>query len=369
MKISISPLRCVLGDVIAGESSASYHFPSAECLSDGSIYFCARKDKGMDDPYASTEAVRYFPETGELIPMPSPTAQDMAADGSRTAYGCYVSEIAPNELIAVYGLIEPEGRKCLFDEKTFGVCKTTLRIARSYDNGMTWEKSEALDYQTADIMIPSKIFRTKNGIWGFHVEMHNHWEEKYREPIQARFVYSVDGAKTFDRAAFIPHDENFLAGDARATTDAEGNLCSFFWGFDLVTMTDLAVYRSFSEDGGLHWSYVEPIQLKKQITSPFWLSNDTYLCIYQERFSDHPGLYAALSYDGGMTWDEENAVGIFVKGNAPKSGNAFDKGIDEAYTFGYSTLTKLAHNKALVTFWHSNGGSTCISICELTGEA
>lgn len=81
MKIHISPLTCVLGDVVANEHSAGFHFPGAELLSDGSIYICARKDKGMDDPYGSTEAVRYFPETGELIPMPSPTAQDLTEDG------------------------------------------------------------------------------------------------------------------------------------------------------------------------------------------------------------------------------------------------------------------------------------------------
>ena len=368
MKIQISPLKCVIGDAVANPNSAGYHFPGAEILSDGSVYICARRDTGLYDPYGYTEAVRYIPATGEIIPMPSPSAQDMTEDQSHTAYGCYVSELAPNELIALYGLIETAGRKELFDSKTFGMCASKLRITRSHDNGYTWDPAEDITYQTPDIMIPSKIFRTKDGIWGFHVEMHNHWEEDYREPIQARFIYSVDGAKTFDRAAFIPHDADFLAGDARPTADDRGNLCSFFWGFDLKTMKDLAVYRAFSHDGGRSWSHVEPIDLKKQITSPFWLNENTYLCIYQERFSENPGLYAALSYDGGMTWDEENALGIFVKGSAPKSDNAFDTGIDEDYKFGYSTLTRISANKALVTFWHSNGGTTCISVCELTVE-
>ncbi len=368
MKIRKTPLKCVIGDAVANENSATYHFPGAEVLSDGSIYVCARKDTGLYDPYGYTEAVRYFPDSNKIIPMPSPSAQDMTPDGSIAAYGCYVSELAPNELIALYGIIETQGREELFDNKTYGMCPIKLRIARSHDNGMHWDKAEDLPYQTPDNMIPSKIFKTKDGIWGFHVEMHNHWEVDYIAPIQARFIYSVDGAKTFDRAGLIPHDPDFLAGDARTTVDDQGNLCSLFWGFDLKTMKDLSVYRSFSDDGGKTWSHVQPIGLKKQITSPFWVKDDVYMCIYQERFSDNPGLYAALSYDGGMTYDEENAVGIFVKGSAPKSENAFDNGIDEAYKFGYSTLTRLSENKALATFWHSNGGTTCVSVCELTIE-
>ncbi len=368
MHLTVSPLKRVLGPETAAPGEAGYHFPGACLLSDGSVYICARRDRGMNDPYGVTEAVRWLPETDAVIPMPSPTARDLDPDGRRTAYSCYVSELSPGEFIALYGIMEPEGRSTVFDEKTYGMCRTTLRISRSHDGGKTWEAPEDLAYQTPDIMIPSRIFHTRDGIWGFHAEMHNHWEQDYVEPVQARFVYSADGGRSFDRASFIPHPADFLAGDARPTADAEGNLMSFFWGFDLRTMKDLAIYRSFSRDGGLSWSPVEPIELKKQITSPFLLENGACMCIYQERFSDRPGLYAALSMDGGRTWDEEHALGIFVKGSAPRSENAFDSGNDEAYTFGYSTLTRLSPRSALVTFWHANGGATAVSVCRLTAE-
>ena len=138
MKIHASPLKCVIGDAVATAESRGYHFPSAEVLSDGSIYIAARRDKGMNDPYGTTEAVRYIPATGEIVPMPSPTQQYLAEDGSRTAYMCYVSELAPNELIALYDLLEPQGHATMFDDKTFGICACTLRITRSHDNGLTW---------------------------------------------------------------------------------------------------------------------------------------------------------------------------------------------------------------------------------------
>lgn len=367
MKIKVSPVKCIIGDASAGEEAGGYHFPGAELLSDGSWYFTARKDKGMGDPYGDTVAVRYIPETGEVIPMPAPNAKDLSVPG-KTAYTCYVSELAPNELIAVYDLMEPRGHRTMFDEKKEGICFCELRITRSHDNGMTWDDPESLAYKTPDCMVPSRIYKTKDGIVGFNVEMHNHWEEDYHEPVQARFIYSVDGGKTFDRAALIPHGENFLAGDARTTINCRGDMCVFFWGYDLKENRDLAIYRSFSKDGGKTFTPVEPVNLRKQITSPFYINDDVYMCIYQERFSEHPGLYAALSYNGGMNWDEKNAVGIFVKGSAPKSLNAFDAGNDQAYTFGYSTLTKLDDRRALCTFWNSNGSGTCISMCVITVE-
>ncbi|MDO4488190.1 MAG: sialidase family protein [Eubacteriales bacterium] len=364
MRIEVSPVKCIIGDEVANENSAGFHFPGAEVLSDGTWYFVARKDKGMNDPYGSTEAVKYNPVTGEVTRMPAPNERDLEEPG-KTSYSCYVSELSPNELIAVFDLMEPRGHKTMFDEKTEGMCYCELRITRSHDNGLTWEPSEPLSYKTPDLMVPSRIYKTKDGIVGFNVEMHNHWEEPYREPIQARFIYSTDGGRTFDRASFVPHEKDFLAGDARTTIDKNGRMCVFFWGYDLRENRDLAIYRSFSEDGGLTFSHVEPINLKKQITSPFYIDDDTYMCIYQERFSEHPGLYAALSYDGGMNWDTENAVPIFVKGSAPKSLNAFDSGNDQAYTFGYSTLTKISDDEALCTFWNANGGSTAISFCTL----
>lgn len=366
MHIQVSPMTCVLGSLQAESGEAGYHFPCAELLSDGSVYICARKDRGMNDPYGRTEAVRYLPATGDLIPMPSPTARDLENDRSKAAYSCYVTELSPGELIAVYGLLEPAGRPVLFDEKTFGMCACALRLTRSHDGGRSWDKPEGLAYQTQDTMIPSKIYRSGEGIWGFHAEMHNHWEENYREPVQARFVYSIDGGKSFDRAAMIPHAPDFLAGDARPTIGADGRICVFFWGFDLKALKDLAVYRSFSADGGRSFSPVEPVCLKKQISSPFWLREDCYLCLYQERFSERPGLYAALSLDGGMTWDEEHAAEVFVSGSAPKSDNAFDSGNDQAYTFGYSTLTRLAPDRALAAFWRKGGESTCICVCEIS---
>lgn len=70
MHIQVSPMTCVLGSLQAESGEAGYHFPCAELLSDGSVYICARKDRGMNDPYGRTEAVRYLPATGDLIPMP-----------------------------------------------------------------------------------------------------------------------------------------------------------------------------------------------------------------------------------------------------------------------------------------------------------
>lgn len=55
-----------------------------------------------------------------------------------------------------------------------------------------------------------------------------------------------------------------------------------------------------------------------------------------------------------------------MSGSAPKSDNAFDSGNDQAYTFGYSTLTRLAPDRALAAFWRKGGGSTCVCVCEIS---
>ena len=64
MHLSVSPLVCVIGDAVWAPGSHSYHFPSAELLSGGSIYFCARRDKGMNDPCAASVAPQ-----GSFMPL------------------------------------------------------------------------------------------------------------------------------------------------------------------------------------------------------------------------------------------------------------------------------------------------------------
>ena len=366
MRIKVNPYRCVIGDETGSDTSVFYNFPSCERLSDGSFFICARKINGLQDPAGSQVSVRYWPEEDRVEPACSPACHDMLSNPDKGIYMCHVTELSPNELIAIYPLIHTDSSKPLFSEKYDGIQPCTCRITRSHDNGHTWDLPENLAYTMPDAIIPGKIQKLADGMIGFPMEMHNLYEMPYQEPLQGRFIYSVDGGKTFDRASFFPHPEDFLAGDARCTEDSLGNLTIFFWAYDMKDMKDLKVHRTISHDSGRSFSPLEPIELKKQITSPFYIDENNFLCIYQERFSDQPGIKAMLSHDGGMTWDADSATPLFLCEGTPDGENPFAQ--FEQYKFGYSTMTRISQTKALATFWNTNGVTSCISVCEIWTE-
>ena len=363
MNIRVEPYRCVIGDAAGTPDSSWYNFPSCERLSDGSFFITARKIRGLQDAKGGAVSVRYRAETGEITPAVSPACRDMAAYPEKGIYMCHVTELEPGHLVAVYPLIDCDPDLPLFDAQYDGIQPCRCRIVHSHDNGETWNAPQDLTYSLPDVIIPYKIQQLRQGTVGFPMEMHNHYQRPYIEPLQGRFLYSESGGENFERAALFPHAPGILAGDARCTVDGAGKLTVFFWAFDMENTRDLPVHRTTSTDGGRTFSPLEATSLRQQITSPFWVEGDTYLCIYQDRFSDTPGIKAALSQDGGLTWDEARAAPLFRCESRPDSANPF--AAFEQFQFGYSSLTRIHDRCALATFWHTNGVTSCISACRI----
>lgn len=347
MNIRVLSPRVLLGGAVPG---VVYNFPSAELMDDGSVYVCARRIRSMTDPKGTFEAVRYDPVSGEIRPAPTPAEFDMARHPEYGFYTCHVTRVAPGKLIAIYTVVpDCDESRPMFSPEDDGMQPILCRITRSEDGGESWSEPEDLDYQIPDVIVPSRIQVLKDGTVGFPIEVQHRYGEPYREPVQGRFVYSVDGGKTFDRAAIVPHPRDFLAGDARCTFDGSDDLIIFYWGFDLASTQDLAVYRTRSRDFGRTFEPVEPIDLKKQISSPLWIDENNFLCMYQERFSDRPGIKLMLSHDGGWHYDPESLRELAIYRDSPDTENPFS-GFSQ-YRFGYSTLTRLSPDSALAVYW------------------
>ena len=340
-----------------------YNFCLPAKLSDGSFFVCARQITDLHDPYGRTAAVRYFPDEGRIEPATPPNTADAQCNPYKGFLMCYVTQLSENNLIAVYGMIDTDNSKPLFDPVSDGMQNMSVRISRSCDNGKTWSAGEDIAFKHEDIIVPGAIVKLPDGTIGFPVEMHNHYGKDYNESIKGRFIYSTDGGKTFDKVSEIPHAKGVLAGDGRCTIDGEGNLLIYYWFFDLEGDKDLDNHRSISRDFGRTFEPAQPIDMHMQIVSPMYFDDDTFVLVYQERFSDNPGIKAALSCDGGITFDTQNAVTIYGADSVPETGNPF-KSFDD-FKFGYSTITKTGEHTALIMYWseQQHGISTCA--CEI----
>ena len=350
---------CVLEDI---NEKYIYNFSTVELLSDGSFYICGREITNLEDPLGRSVAVKYFLNEKRVEKVTSPITKDAQKYPDKGFLMCYVTEISENNLIAVYGMLDTDLTKPLFAVKGDGMQNMACRISRSADNGVTWSGGEDIAFTHDDLIIPGKIIKLKDGTIGFPVEMHNHYGKDYNEPIQGRFCYSTNGGKTFDKVSKIPHDKGILAGDGRATQDKDGNLIVYYWFFDMNTGKDLNNPRTITRDNGRSFEPAEPVDLHMQITSPIYVDEQTFVAVYQERFSESPGLKAAISTDGGYSFDLKNSAVIYGADSVPDTANPFLS--FNSFKFGCSYVSMYEKNKGLVVYWNELEHGISISACD-----
>ncbi len=351
----------------AGSSTALFHhFPSMEKLSNGEVILCCKELKNsMNDPSGKILCFRSGDEGVTWEEGISPACHDEVQFPEKGYLMAHITELDPDELVAVYSIIDTDKTRPLFNPETDGMQPAAVRITKSYDNGKSWEKPRNIDFQSQDIIVPSKIIKLNDGTCGFPCEMHDHWEGGYKEGSCSRFIKSYDRGETFTEGKIIAVGEGILYGDARPTFTNE-ELVIFFWTLNLVEMKDQPIHVISSTDSAVSWSKPTPINITTQIMSPLYLRENLMLAVHQDRFSENPGLKAILSYDGGLNWDKSSEVTIFGAQNKPDGTNPFAQ--FDQFQFGYSSLIKTGDNSCLVSFWHADGQSTSISVTKLFVE-
>ncbi len=354
----------VSGNRIENGKSIFHHFPSMEKLSNGEIILCCKELKeGMSDPKGRILLFRSCDKGKTWIKGISPTTHDEDDYPDKGYLMAHVTELAPDELIAVYSLIDTDINKNLFNPDTDGMQPARIRIAKSYDNGASWEKPADIDFKSEDIIVPSKIIKLPDGTCGFPCEMHDHWEGGYKEGNCSRFIKSFDGGKTFTEGNIMAADKGILYGDARPAFN-DNRVTIFLWTLDLNKMKDQPIHFVYTDDSAKTWSKPSPLNITTQIMSPMYIRDGLMLAVHQDRFSAKPGLKAVLSHDNGLNWDADSEITLFGAENKPDGTNPFAQ--FDQFKFGYSSVLKTGANTALVSFWHAAGDATSISVVKIT---
>jgi len=359
LRISLKGSYHVIGRNSGHEDPYYYSMPSFERLSNGDWTVCARQVRTLTDPKGRIKAKRSSDKGKTWIDMTAPTCHDETEFPQNGHLMCHITEIRPNELIAVYVMIYTDEGSPLFHPVTDGMQEACVRITHSHDNGETWEKPKDIDYRIDDLLIPGKPLKLPDGSMGIPCETHDIWDRGYKQPVTAKFVRSINGGSTFDKGFDIASHPYLLYGDARPM-HYEDKIWMYFWTYNTRDKKDENVHRAFSDDFGRSWSVPEPVGLSTQITSPALIKDDVIMAVTQDRFSGSPGIKAMLSYDGGIDFDRSSACMIFKAASVPDGQNPFAQ--FEQFKFGYSTVTAIKGNSFAVCYWHDNGMSTSVSV-------
>lgn len=361
--ITVVEDRVVAGDEAPREGSKFHTFPSLTTCSDGSYLCTTLVGSEKSGPDGRTRAFKSTDSGASWGPMPSPTKWDEQTNARWGYLMCHIVETSPGHLLAAYvrsDRFNPD--EPIFHPKTDGMQHTQVRLSESEDGGRTWSRTRDLDFTLPDLIVPGRFIRLPNGWLGMPCEVWHEWDKGFVQGPSARLILSRDNGKTWPEAGVIAREEagRLLYGDPRLTLMPDGRLVALMWTHDLTSGQDLPVHRAESSDMGLTWCAAQQVGITGQIASPASLGEGLMLAAYQKRFGADAGLWAVLSYDGGLSWDAETDTVLWAAGEHTKCKNPFS-GYQE-YTFGYSTVLPLPGREVLVPFWASNGRTTCVRL-------
>jgi len=294
-----------------------------------------------------------------FVQVPHPNAADAREHPEWGYLMGFVGEVSPGKLTSVYEYIETDESKPLFSPETDGMQPAYIRCTVSDDNGATWSPASNIGFTLPDIIVPGQPYAQPDGSIGFTTEIHDVWENGYVEGPSAWFIISRDGGRTYNEGYLMAAEDGIIHGDARVTFDGD-EMIVYFWRYDIKNNRDDPVHRSVSSDGGRTWSKPQPIDLKMQISNPFFVERGLTMCLTQDRFGESPGLKAILSYDEGQTWDFSSAVYLFGTDSRPDGTNPFAQ--FDQYKFGCSTMRRLSQNEAMCVYWHELNGHKAVSV-------
>ena len=159
IQIKIENPYLAAGDRIGNHESSFYHFPSMEKLSNGEIILCCKELKdSMNDPKGRILMFRSMDEGKSWRRGISPTCHDEEDSPEKGYLLAHVTEIDPDELIAIYSMIDTDESKPLFNPATDGMQAARVRTTKSYDNGRSWEKPGDIEFKSNDILITVLVY-------------------------------------------------------------------------------------------------------------------------------------------------------------------------------------------------------------------
>jgi len=259
----------------------------------------------------------------------------------------------------------------------YGARQATLHLARSADDGQTWDIGSALDINFLEPLTYGAVVETRKGtlllpFWGRRAEGER-WRSAVlrsedggltwdREPATIGYdpdarlsspyaasthnTVDADGTPTFDHVAdpdFRPHAAVDGYSETSIVELPDGVLLAVLRQQGVGGSAELWLYRSVSVDDGRTWS--EPERLDLAAMSPALLCTADGLLLLGHRVAapgkaDRPGTSVAWSADQGRTWHRGTDL-VDPKGY---------QWIGE-YQTGYPDLVELPDSSVLVVFY------------------
>ncbi len=298
---------------------------------------------------------------------------DTKNDNKKYSYniGC-ITKLKDDSLVIVstrWDRSDPD--KPFYNPITEGYLPSEIILFWSFDNGYTWTSPQIVSLPNGLIGNNSGcIVELDDGNLLLPFETWKSYEDSSLAKQKALALLSKDYGKTWNELITVADGEvdGLYYWDERIIKSGINKLTAVFWTHDIKNDKDLKVHISFSEDNGKTWSKPKPTNLNGAVTYPVKLNDGRLLSVYSLRYGGLPGIYAALSYDEGNTWDLENQVILWDARGQSNIGSIKSKEISTmmGYAFGMPSVKLLDNGKLIACFWCTDSCITHVRWCKLS---
>jgi hypothetical protein len=237
-------------------------------------------------------------------------------------------------------------------------------LCRSTDRGETWSRPEYLrpeDPPGGFHNVATGVMELDSGeLMIFFEPFFTESLEKLRHEVVA--LYSRDQGRTWGDQTVIARDagNRLIYFDPRLARLADGRWVCLFWTHEKQTDKTLNTTVAWSEDGR-RWSEPVPTALWGFPTLPLTLPDGRLFAVYNYR-REPQGVRAALSEDGGRTWDMAGERVLWDQAARRVTGELASAGQERrwegscmaemfSWDFGVPDPTLLDDGSVLVTFY------------------
>ncbi len=255
-------------------------------------------------------------------------------------------------LIACFYRDDPE--QGIWNPDTTGVAEMDLMLARSQDDGRTWQQPQRITPPLVGqpFEICHSIVELKDGRWLAPMSCLRSWDGQAPNGIKIIALVSTNQGQTWPTYIDIMDDHaNGIAHFEKSVVQlADGRLLAVGWAFDERSGKTKAVNYAISEDGKTFSTPPRPTGLSGETTKLLALPDGRAICAY--RGIDPPGLCSAVVHLDGDQWRHDEPLALWQGDTLTKMfGQAAAADELRALKLGCPNIALLPDGDILVAFW------------------
>ncbi len=270
----------------------------------------------------------------------------------------FVSQMRDGTLIiGAFRSDRSDPERPMFNATTGGLYEPEIILLRSDDEGRSWGPPEVIALPPGIVATPAAaVIELADGSWFWPFDQWKSFDEQGPYLPRTLGFFSHDRGRTWGDlltyADGAPEGLGFWHGKPIMLHD--GRLAVLYWAAEMASGANLPNHVSFSSATAQRWSPPTPTNLPGQTNALLDLGSGRLCAVYTLREGEQPGIMAARSEDGGLSWDLDGQLRLWDATGRDRLGVASLESYPRSHdtiAFGAPAALRLADGDLYATWW------------------